>query len=262
MHKIRVAVIYKKSYTFLSGNHFDNTSYHFFMHALPRNPDLDVSYFPSENQFDCNKLKGKVDIILLAGNNTNATPDELLGIKNLDIPVLARTADPHWAKKYNLFALHEKWKITHYFGLQPESYFHKFYPSDYKYDVILWGLEPSLYKNVKPFKTRIKNKILNSGNVGKISFKSKIANAILNPKKSSYYFYKLRSKCNDLPYVDYTGMVGNKYVNEDYPLYLAQYRASIAAATHYPVVKFFEIPAAGCLTFMEITEKNEAKYIG
>jgi len=29
-----------------------------------------------------------------------------------------------------------------------------------------------------------------------------------------------------------------------------------------PVVKFWEMPAAGCLTFMEITEKNKGKHIG
>lgn len=232
------------------------------MNALPRNPNLDISYHAAENQFDCSTLKDKIDIILLAGNNTNAAPNEMLGIKDLGVPVLSRTADPHWAKKYDLFALHEKWNITHYFGLQPESYFHKFYPSSYKYDVILWGLESSLYTNVTPFKDRIKNKILNSGNVGKITIKSKIANMILNPKKSSYYFYKLRSKCNDLSYVDHSGMKNNKYVNEDYPSYLAQYRASIAAATYYPVVKFFEVAAAGCLTFMEVTEQNEAYYLG
>ena len=28
------------------------------------------------------------------------------------------------------------------------------------------------------------------------------------------------------------------------------------------MIKYFEIPAAGCLTFMEVTEKNDCKFLG
>ena len=68
--------------------------------------------------------------------------------------------------------------------------------------------------------------------------------------------------CNDLPYVDYAGMKNNFYINDNYPEYLSRYCSAIATGTIYPVIKFFEIPAAGCLTFMEITEKNYGKYLG
>ena len=79
---------------------------------------------------------------------------------------------------------------------------------------------------------------------------------------SALYFYKLRTMCNELDYVDYAGMKNNFYINEDYPEYLSRYCSAIATGTIYPVIKFFEIPAAGCLTFMEITEKNHGKYLG
>lgn len=260
--KIKVAFIYKKNYVFLTGNHFDNTTYYFFMHALRRNQNLDVTYFPTDNSFDATQLKDKFDIILIPNNNIDGTPDELKGIQSLKIPVISRTGDPHYAKKFNQFQFHEKYKIDYYFNLQPTSYFYKFYPKHFKFKQILFGLESSLYSKVKPFKDRIKNKILNSGNVGKPTMKSKIANMILNPKSSAWYFYKLRTKCNYLPYVNYTGIQGNKYANEDYPSYLSTYRASIAAATFFPVIKFFEIPAAGCLTFMEVTQKNEVANLG
>jgi len=68
--------------------------------------------------------------------------------------------------------------------------------------------------------------------------------------------------CKKLPYVDYAGMKENKYINENYPEYLSKYCAAIAATTYYPVIKYFEIPAAGCLAFMEITEKNHAENLG
>ena len=53
-----------------------------------------------------------------------------------------------------------------------------------------------------------------------------------------------------------------KYPNDDYVTYLTRYRASIAATTFYPTLKYWENAAAGCLTFMEITEKNDGEFIG
>ena len=38
--------------------------------------------------------------------------------------------------------------------------------------------------------------------------------------------------------------------------------ASIAETTFYPTLKYWENAAAGCLTFMEITEKNDGEFIG
>ena len=259
--KIRVAVIYKRSYIFLTGNHFDNTTYHLFMLALKRNKKLDVTYFPSEHSFDTSKLRGKFDIILIPNNNTDGTPDQLIGIDKLNIPVISKTGDPHLAKQYNQQSFHSKFKIDYYFGLQPKEYFHKFYPSNFEYKEIFWGVEASLFQNLKPFKDRIKHHILNSGNVGKSNLKSRLANKILNPKKSSWYFYNLRSKCNCLSYVDYAGTKNSKYINDDYVEYLSRYQASIAAATYWTPIKYAEIPASGCLTFMEMTDKNEGKRV-
>ena len=42
INKIKVAFIYKADNIFLSGQHFDNTYYHFFMNALRRNKRLDI----------------------------------------------------------------------------------------------------------------------------------------------------------------------------------------------------------------------------
>jgi hypothetical protein len=259
---IKVALIYKKSYKFLSGNHFDNTSYNFFMHALKRNKSIDVSYFPAENYFDVSKLKGKFDVILLPNNNTDGTPNELEGIKKVGIPIISRTGDPHYAKKYNQFQFHEKFNIDYYFNFMHRDYFYSFYPKSYNYKTIIWGLEPSLYQNQTPFKDRIKDKILNSGAIGNPKLISRAANIILNPKRTGWYFYKLRTKCNLLPNITHTGMIGKKYINDDYPNLLSRYKAAIAATTYYPTVKYLEIPAAGNLTFMEITEKNRGQYLG
>ena len=217
--KIRVALVYKKSYNFFQPDHFDRTSYDLFFKALKRNRQLEISYYPCEKKFDVSKIKGKCDIILLPNNrivdygdgSTDGAPDALIGIKNSNIPVISRTGDPHVAKKYNQIELHEKFKIDCYWSLQPKSYFYKFYPKHFLYKEILWGLEPSLYKNLKSYKSRIKNKILNSGNVGRNDLKSKFGHIFSKDINSALYFYKLRTMCNKLPYVDYAGMKENKW---------------------------------------------------
>ena len=64
MEKIRVAFIYHESNVVLSGNHYDNTYYHFFMKALNRNEQIKVTYFATKDTFDSLVLKDKFDIII------------------------------------------------------------------------------------------------------------------------------------------------------------------------------------------------------
>jgi len=259
--KIRVAFIYKGSHVFFSGKHFDNTYYHFFIDALKRNNRIEVSYFPIEDYFDVSKLKGKFNIILLFGIHDWEVAKELVGIGDLDLPVIARVGDAHKAYK-EARHYHEKYKIDHYFGFMHESYFHKYYPMDFKYKTIIFGLESSLYQNLTPFNQRIKDRILNSGAVGNSKLVSKILSQILNQESDAHKHYKLRAMCNELSYVDYIPTLQSEYVNDKYPLLLSKYAAAIAATTTFPTIKYWEIPAAGCLTFMEITPMNRGEYLG
>ena len=261
--KIRVALIYKKSYNYFQPNHHDKTTYDFFVGVLKRDPNLEMMYFPAEDTFDVSKLKGKCDIILLTNNDIDSTPDELAGIKKLEIPVISRTSDSHYAQLHKQHEFHERWKIDYYFGVIPSSYFYKYYPKNFKYREIIFGLEPELYQNLKPFDKRIKEKILNTGVMGNKKIKSRIANKLLNAGFSGWNLYKLRTLCNELPYVHYEGMKNGEYPFADnFPKYLSQYRTGIAACTVYPVQKYWEITAAGCLTFMEMTERNDGYYLG
>lgn len=260
-NKIRVAFIYKGTHVFFSGKHFDNTYYHFFIDALKRNQRIEISYFPVEFIFDVTELNGKFDIILLFGNHTWEIVNELKGIDKLGLPVIARIGDAH--KEYHEAKInHEKYKIDYYFGFMHKDYFYKFYPKDFKYKTIIFGLEPSLYQNTIPFNQRIKNKILNSGAVGNPKIISKILRSILDPESNAYKHYKLRAMCNKLPYVDYTPTLQNEYVGDKYPLLLSKYASAVAATTTFPTIKYWEIPAAGCLTFMEITKQNRGEYLG
>jgi len=268
--KIRVALVYKKTYNYFQPDHFDRTSYDFFFKALKRNKQLEISHYPCEKNFDVSKIKGRCDIILLPNNrvvdygdgSTDGAPDELIGIKELGIPVISRTGDPHDAKKYNQIEFCEKNKINYLFSSHPDSLIYKYYPKNIKQKIIIYGLEPELYQNVPPFKTRIKDRILITGAMGRTDLRNKIANYILNPGRSGWYHYKLRTLCKELDYVEYSGMKAKKYANEDYATYTSKYRAIIAATTFFPTLKYWENAAAGCLTFMEITKKNDGYFLG
>ena len=261
--KIRVAFIYKKSNIFLNLKHFDTTYYHFFMDALKRNSRIDVTYFPSDNEFDTNRLNGKFDIILLYENWNYNVPDKLIGIDKIGIPVIARCGDFHAAKKYDTISFHEKYNIDYYFGFSHKNYFHKFYPKKFKYKTVIFGLEKSLYQNISPFNDRIKNKILLSGAIAHGNLSNKLKWKLKKPTDGDSIFeYKLRTLCSNLLYVDYTSTLNHDYIGDKYPLLLEKYQASIASTTNFPTIKYWEIPAAGCLTFMEITKNNHGDYLG
>tara|TARA_Y100000817_G_scaffold125891_2_gene98670 strand:+ start:3460 stop:4431 length:972 start_codon:yes stop_codon:yes gene_type:complete len=260
MKKIRVAFIFESSNIFLSGHHFDNTYYHFFINALKRNERLEMTYFPTKEIFDASILKDNFDIILLWQNTEFGMPKEILGIQELDIPVIADVCDPQDAK--NALEFHKKWKIDHYFHYYPKELFHELFPKKFNYTSIVFGIEPSLYQNISPFENRIKNRILNSGAIGNAKFLSRIINSIRNPKWNSYRYYTLRTKCNKLPYVDYTATLDHNFIGDRYTLLLQKYGAAIAATSVETTIKYWEIPAAGCLTFMEITKKNKGNYLG
>ena len=258
--QLRVAFIHHKQNIFLSSYHFDNTYYNFFMHALRRNENIDVVNVPTGRQFDCLKLKNKFDVILLWQNGLFGMPEELLNIEKLSIPVIAKCSDPIDTKESIEF--HGKWNISCYFHFISKDFFYELYPKEFNYKTIIFGLEPSLYKNLKPFNERIKNRILLSGAIGNKKFLSRIINDIRNPKWNAYRCYFLRTQCTKLSYIDYTPTLNHKYVGDMYPKLLEKYATSVAADTFSPAVKYWEMTAAGCLTFMEITEKNKGKHIG
>ncbi len=254
MKRIKVAFIYHKSNIFLSGTHYDNTYYHFFIRALKRNKEIDVTYFPTDEIFDASILKNKFDVILLWVNFKFGMPEKILGINELDIPVISRIGDPKDAKEG--LKMHKEWKIDHYFHFFPKSYFHELYSPNFKYENIVYGLEVSLYENIIPFENRIKSKILNSGAVGNFKILSRLRDKLRNPKYTNLFGYHLRTLCNKLSYVEYTPTLQHEYINDKYPLLLQKYQSAIAASSDAPTIKYWEIAAAGCLTFMEITNFN------
>ena len=245
----------------LTENYFFTTAYHFFMDSLQRNSDIEVSYIQSGKSFDAMRLEKNFDVILLYENSfTPCNPNELKNIKKLGIPVVAKIGDLHNSKNFDISESHEKYGITSYFGYQHEDNFYKYYPKKFDYTTIVFGLETSLYQNLLPFSKRIKKRILNSGAVGNTKFLSKLFNQFKNPDNALNH-YKLRTLCNKLSYVDYTNTLQHEFVGNKYPLLLQKYQSAIAATTGNYTQKYLEIPAAGCLSFMEVTDENHANYL-
>ena len=259
--KIKVAFIYKECVG-LSLNYYATTHYHFFMNALKRNNNLEITYYPTCKDFDVSKLENNTNVILLFEFlPSHCIPEQIHGIEKLNIPVICKVGDPHRPNKSVIREYHDKYKIDAYFT-PFLNHFYSYYPSNYKCKEIFWGVEPSLYRNLTPFDKRIKTKILNSGAIGNAKFHSRIINSIMTPRSNAYNHYKLRTLCTKLPYVDYTSTLDHEYVGDKYPLLLQKYATAIAATTSAITLKYLEIPAAGCLTFMEVTDKNNARNLG
>ena len=258
--KIKIGFIHDSQNVFLKGHHFDNTYFHFFMEAIRQHERLEVIDVVSDETLDLRQIDEKFDAILLWENSEFGMPKDIIGIDNLDIPVIAKAGDPNRAKSSIKF--HRQWNIDHYFHYFPEQLFHSLYPEKFNFTSIKFGIEEKLFQNVKPFNERIKNQILNSGAVGNKKIISRIINTIRNPKWNSYRYYYLRSKCNELSYVAYTPTLNHEYVGDNYWKLLEKYAGAIAATSLETTIKYWEIPAAGCLTFMEITKENFGEYLG
>ena len=262
--KIKVAFVYRPCSALTSSNYF-TVSYNFFMKALKHNARIEVTNIPTDASYDASSLKDKFDIILLFENSNfgpGCMPDEISNLEDLDIPVIARVGDPWNTPQKNIMKIHKKNKIDAYFGFHHPDLFYKYYPKDFAYGVVLFGLEPVLYENLQPYNSRIKNRILNSGAVASRKISSRLVYKLTKKTVDPLIHYNLRTKCNDLSYVDYTSTLQHMYTGDKYPLLLQKYTTAIAAMTTSYTTKYWEIPAAGCLTFMEVTEKNHGEYLG
>ena len=257
--KLKVAFIYKKNYPLVNQKIWYATHYNFFMKALKRNSKIEVTYFPCDNTFDISKYDGVFDVILLIINDSEATPD-IHGLDQVKIPVISGIGDPQENLPREEFD--KKWKINAYFNWLDKDMFYKYYPKNFQYRQIFFGLESNLFKNVIPFNKRINDKILNSGAVGNTKTVSRLLNTLKNRNHNALNYYKLRTLCNKLSYVDYTPTLKHEFIRDKYTLLLQKYRAAISASTFFLVVKYFEMPASGCLTFMEITKKNNGEILG
>ena len=249
---------YSSGYDRLAGRKSVKTDYYFFRRAIFRNKNLEVESFDTINRINVSELEKNFDVVLIPHIDI-ATNLALAGIKECDIPVIGRSTDPHAALARDIIGMADNLKIDWFFdGYAPVS-FYDYYPKQFKYGTVHIGLEPSLCKSETPWSMRTSDKIALSGALDKPDLGHKLYYRwyLRRPKAlSSDFHYKLRTKCNKLPYVIHTRDIYPNQSTDQLHTILSGFRAAIVAMTTAPTIKYKETPAAGCLTFMESTKRN------
>ena len=259
LNTIKVAMVYSSGNARLRGSRPIKTEYYFFRCAIFRNRSLEVEQLDSLDGIDVSKLEKDYDVVLIPSIDV-ATGLGLRGIRDCKIPVIARPHDPHNVLKRDMIGLSDSLKADWFFDFYPPAAFYEYYPKRFKYDVVHIGLEPSLYTSEIPWAERITDRIAVSGMIDKkLDLVRMLYHKVYlrTPKvKLPGFQYKLRTKCLRLPYVVHTQDVYPGQSTDQLHMVLSMFRIAIAATTAYPTVKYKETPAAGCLTFMESTERN------
>ena len=265
MHQIKVAMVYSSGAEVLNGKNPFKGEYYFFQHAIFRNRNLEVERLDALHKIDVSILEKDYDIVLLPQVDI-ASSMALTGIRACNIPVVAKGHDPHDVLKRDMFGLIHRLKVDRFFDFYDPATFYEYYPREFKYETVHYGLEPSLCESSAPWAERISDKIAISGVIDeKFDIVRKLYyTAYLRKPKDLLpgFHYKLRTKCNSLPYVVHTRDVYPGQSTDQLHGVLSMFKAAIAATTSFPTMKYKETPAAGCLTFMEITERNHGSFLG
>lgn len=244
-----------------------STIHHFFRDALPRHPHLDVQFIGHyANRLDAGMIAREYDVVLLPQIDDPTQVMALKGIRDESIPVVGCAADPHAFLKHDMLKMYADLKIDLSFSFFPPTAFYKYYPPHIKYTQIPFGVEPKLYDMVRPWEERVDDCLAiygileESRNLPQRLYDRwyKRRPAALRPN----HHYKLRTRCSRLPYVIHTKSVYPDQDTDQLPDVLSSFRAAIAATTTFPTIKYMEAPAAGCLTFMEVTDQNQAITLG
>lgn len=249
----------------LNGKHlFDKNMYYFFRHAILRNRNLEVDHVDTLGRVDVSKLENDYDIVLLPYIDIAASL-ALAGIRDCNIPVIGRPSDPHTVLKYNKIGVADSLKIDRFFDSYAPASFYEYFPKRFRYETVHMGLEPSLCESETPWTKRTPDRIALSGALDKPGLAHKMYYRVYlrRPKALSPDFhYRLRTKCSRLPYMIHTRDIYPGQGTDQLHGILSGFRTAVAATTTYPTIKYKETPAAGCLTFMEITERNHGAFLG
>ena len=236
-----------------------------FIESIRRNRSMDVTQVTCDKRMDLSGMGGDYDIILFPFVTLDLA-SKVCGVKDSGIPVVAHSGDPHDPKKLDMSAAYKRLNIALFYARYAPSSFYKYHPRSSKYETVIWGLEPSLYADLKPYGKRIPDTIVISGVIPDTpSFARRAFWRYVRrypPDLITWNHYRLRTMCARLPYVVHTQTILPGQTGLELPAILSRYRAAIAATTTIPTFKYLEMPAAGCLTFMEITEENDGRYLG
>lgn len=232
---MKIAFVYNKDDKGMSGKHWTNNAYRFFVEGLSRYPGLDYHVCPVNIDFDARDFNG-FDVVIFYSLE-NLCPDYLAELNAVKV---VRAPDPHaicpgWICR--VFAGGVRLVINHH---TPE-YMRRFLPEAIPYEQVIFGITKKLHKG-PPFKGR-RNSVLLTGAISRTQL------------------YALRTRAIALPGVKRVSK-REGFTGDRYPELLRRYKAAIAACTVSSVYKYFEIPACGCVSFMEVNEQNGCGNLG
>jgi len=231
---MRIGCVYNINDMGMSGVHWTNNAYRFFRRGLLETGLAEVDLLPVETDVRARRLEGYDVLIFYSLENL-----EPIGLNQLSCLKVVRAPDAHnindrWMAKAAGFDL----VINH----QTPEYVRRFLPDEFRYEQIIFGIDKETHKSPL-WSNRKADKILLTGVLGR-------------PEH-----YRLRKFCKGVYGVTYVGK-GAGYVGNAYAELLGMYRTAIAACSTTSVYKYFEIPACGALSFMEVNEQNGCDNLG
>jgi hypothetical protein len=255
MVKPRIAFLYRPDNPYLCGKRSNINFEKFYLNTLKNLEDVDIDYYGTKDEFDCKDIAGKYDVYLFFDVEEWGISPKLKNVESLRGIKICSIGDAHGANKFSKAYQATKKELVSRFGIDycyyqhTEDYFYKFYPKSVKYWCLPLGVDTKLYHSVKPFKERRKDKVLLSGSV-------------------CLPYYPIRVKIKDYPNVFYQKPGSyqgfdlynpGKYDKNGFKELLENWRFSVASA-YSIVMKYFEIPASGCLSLSYVD--NGASIIG
>ena len=227
----------------------------FFFDALPR--VANVTFYGEEDELDLTPHADKHDAWIFFDAVEWGIPRRLKGVGKLKAPKVCMIGDCHGAEKrseaYGMTKRQccEMWDFDAYFFQHTPGYFYQFFPVDWTYWWIPFGVDAELYREVRPWAERRRDKVLLTG--------------VLGPE-----FYPLRTRLAKDPrihyhvpgsYSGYDGYAPGQFDGDRYKLLLEGWGGTVASG-YSVLAKYFEAPAAGCLTFAHIDGDNGCEIIG
>jgi hypothetical protein len=248
---IRLAFVFNPDNPYLCGKRYQVNFRKWFLEALPRAEGLRVDFITNAQRLDLQPVSKLYDAWLFFDAMEWGLPPVLTGVDKIKAVKVCHIGDAHGVNKLSKafggtkLDCCQRFGFDYYFFQHSPSYFYRHYPADFRYWWIPMGVDAELYREVKPWSERRFDKVLLTGCLG-----------------SEYY--PLRTRLADHPMVRYEkpgsysgwdSYAPGKWDEDRYKLLLEEWGASIASG--YSVVnKYFEIPAAGCLTFAHIDGDN------
>ena len=112
----------------------------------------------------------------------------------------------------------KKIKLIIYLASHPDSFMYKYYPKSIKQKIIIYGVWNHNYIKLSHHsRPELRIEFLSRVQWAELICEIELQIIFYSSGRSSWKFYKLRTLCTKLNYVEYSGMKGKKYVNEDYP---------------------------------------------